>query len=200
MEILKNTEPYKQKMFNVIDGFYNPNNLGLIVINFLNLHFNANHQSTQDYFGGDRLLGWPTHETPFLKNEGELSPFSIFEKTWIEQTNIKPLEIQTFFRKTYLKECRKSPSWKQYKPHKDGKKFDIAGLIYFNSNRLKDGTFIFNHETEYEPTAIIGAKYNRCAWYSTQTPHSPSMEQSVSERWTQPFFIVYKEETIKANL
>ena len=196
MEILKNTANLIV-MFNLVDNFYSSNNLGLIVINFLNLHFQANHEPHETYFGGDRLLGYPTHETSKLKDEGLLSPYNIFKNTWEEKTNIKPLAISTFFRKTKLDECKNSPSWGQYKPHRDSKNFDIAGLIYFNSNRLDDGTYIFEKEQDYEPTVIIGSKYNRCVWYDSQIPHSPSMEQTVNERWTQPFFIVYKEETLK---
>jgi hypothetical protein len=184
-------------MFNLIDGFYNPNELGLIILNIMNLHFMPIHQSHQNYFGGNRLLGYPTHDTKKLANEGPLSPYSIFIKTWKEKTNIEPLYIETFFRKTKLSECKESPSWKQYKQHQDGEHFDVAGLIYFNSNSLKDGTYIYNTEYDYEPTVIIGSKYNRCVWYSSQQWHSPTMEQSVEERWTQPFFIIYKEETFK---
>ena len=67
-------------MFNLVDNFYNSNNLGLILINFINLHFQANHEPHAAYFGGDRLLGYPTHETSTLKDESLLSPLSIFKK------------------------------------------------------------------------------------------------------------------------
>ena len=113
------------------------------------------------------------------------------------KTKINPLKINTFFRKTKLEECKKSPSWKQYKPHQDSKDFDIAGLIYFNSNQLKDGTFIYNDHTDYEPTVVIGSRYNRCVFYNTQVYHCPSMEQSVEERWTQPFLLFIKMKHIK---
>ena len=184
-------------MINVIDDFYDLDSLGLVLVNFLNLHFQPNHEPHASYFGGDRLLGYPTNETNVFKDEGEQSPFRLFEKTFIKKTNIKPLKIKTFFRKTSLDECKKSPSWKQYKPHKDPKHFDLAGIVYFNANTLKDGTYIFNKAEDFEPTIIVGSKYNRCVFYNSQIDHSPSMEQSVNERWTQPFFIVYKEETLK---
>lgn len=183
-------------MINLIDGFYNPSNLGLMAVNFLNLHFQSSHQSSGIYYGGDRLLSYPTHETEYFKKGNNLDPYEIFKKTWEEKTNIKLLHLETFFRKTKLNECNQSPSWKQYKPHQD-LHYDLAGLIYFNSNRLKDGTFIYNKESDYEPTAIIGSRYNRCVFYKCDIWHSPSMEQSVEERWTQPFFIIYKEETYK---
>jgi|TARA_R100001463_G_scaffold10419_3_gene30462 hypothetical protein len=186
-------------MFNLIENFYSANNLGLIVANFINLHFSPNHEPNDLYYGGDRLLGMPTNESKRLTDEGPFSPYSIFKKTWEEKTNTKPLLITTFFRKTKLEEFKKSPSWKQYKPHRDSSTCDVAGVIYFNSNRLHDGTFIFEKTQDYEPTVIIGSRYNRCVWYNSQIPHSPSMEQTVDERWTQPFFIIYKEETLKLH-
>jgi len=187
-------------MFNTIEGFYNKEDLGLLVLHFLNLHFYAKHQSSEVYFGGDRILGIPVHETEYLDDRGESSPYNIFLKTWRQKTNITPLHVSTFFRKTKLSECKKSPSWNQYKPHQDNVDFDIAGLIYFNSNCLKDGTYIFNNHKDYEPTIIIGSRLNRCVWYDTQIWHSPTMEQSVDERWTQPFFIIHKEKTLEKYL
>jgi len=187
-------------MFNTIEGFYSKNDLGLLVLHFLNLHFHAKHQSHEVYFGGDRMLGLPVYESDHLTDQGESSPYNIFLKTWKEKTNITPLHFSTFFRKTKLSECKKSPSWNQYKPHQDSLSFDLAGLIYFNSNSLKDGTYIYNNRNDNEPTVIIGSRLNRCVWYDSQTWHSPTMEQSVDERWTQPFFITYKEETLQKLL
>lgn len=184
-------------MFNLIDGFYNPNDLGLMTLGFVNFHFTPMHQSHGNYFGGDRILGYPTHETDNFVGDRPLCPYNIFIKTFKEKTNIEPLYVKTFFRKTKLTECKESPSWKQYKQHQDSKDIDLAGLIYFNSNSLKDGTYIYNEQHDYEPTAIVGSRYNRCVFYPSQIWHSPTMEQSVEERWTQPFFMIYKEETLK---
>ena len=185
-------------MINLIDNFYEKNNLGLVTINFINLHFNESFQSQSNYYGGDRLLAYPTYETANFKKSDFL--YDVLKNTLEEKIKIKPLNIETFLRKTKLSECKKSPSWKQYKPHQDSEFFDLAGLIYFNSNHLKDGTFIFNSEQDFEPTVIVGSKYNRCVIYSTDVWHSPSMEQNVEERWTQPFFIIYKEKTYKKYL
>ncbi len=187
-------------MINVINDFYEENRLGLIIINFLNLPFQSKQQPINIYFGNDSRLSYPVHETTILSKGEGLTPYNIFREEWEKKTNIKPLYIRTFFRKTKLTELKESASWKQYKPHTDQEYFDIAGLIYFNSNFLKDGTHIFNSKEDYEPTAIIGAKYNRCVFYNSLTPHSPTMEQKVEERWTQPFFIVYKKETYEKLL
>lgn len=185
-------------MLNLIDGFYDLNDLGLMTLSFINYHFESQYQSGMRYYGGDRLLGYPTYETKeFVDFKDPLTPYNIFMRTWIKKTNIQPLHVSTFFRKTKLSECKASPSWKQYKQHRDDNFVDMAGLIYFNSNTLKDGTYFFNDQHDYEPTAIIGSKVNRCIFYPSEVWHAPSMEQSVEERWTQPFFIIHKEETLK---
>ena len=190
-------------MINIVNDFYEPNNLGLIILNFQNLHFESKHQPCTKYFGGDRKLGYPVYETVALKKgdeENELNPYNIFIKTFEKKTNLKPLYVNTFFRKTKLSEVKDSPSWKQYKAHQDDFHWDIAGLIYFNSNFLRDGTFIYNTLDDYEPTLIVGSRYNRCVFYDPKIPHSPTMEQNVEERWTQPFFLIYREQTIEKYL
>jgi hypothetical protein len=191
-------------MFSYIDDFYKAPELGLQTLNFVNATFIPEHQANSiDY--GDRLKGYPCYETKTLNfdfKKDEISnladPIRIVHKTFQEKTDFKILKSLTFFRKTKLDELQKSPSWEQYKQHQDSKEYDIAGLVYFNSFSLKDGTVIFDHKDSYEPTAIIGSKCNRCVFYSSQLWHAPSMEQEVEERWVQPFFITVKEETYNA--
>ena len=183
-------------MFNVIENFYETNNLGLMVMNFLNLSFDATYQSKEVNYGGDRNKGYPCYESKILdKGNGNnpYCPYNIFKQTFEKKTQKKIINLKTFFRKTKKEELKKSPSWKQYKPHTDDVIYDIAGLIYYNSNSIKDGTYIFNNENDFEPTVIIGSKYNRGVFYNSQQPHSPSMEQEVEERWIQPFFISYEK-------
>jgi len=95
------------------------------------------------------------------------------------------------------KEIKKAACYKNNKPHKDDLGWDLAGLIYFNSGSLKDGTYIYNSEYDFDPSIIIGSKMNRCTYYDTQVWHSPGMEQEIEERWVQPFFIVHKKETLE---
>lgn len=183
-------------MFNVIEDFYEPNNLGLVVMNFLNLNFDATYQSKKVQYGGDRIKAYPCHESETLvKGDGEnpYCPYNMLKQTFENKTQRKIIALETFFRKTKKEEFKKSPSWKQFKPHVDDKIHDIAGLIYFNSNSIKDGTYIFNTIYDYEPTAIIGSKYNRCVFYNSQQPHCPAVEQEVEERWIQPFFISFEK-------
>jgi hypothetical protein len=182
-----------------VDNFYEPNDLGLMVINFLNLSFTPSFQSQNNYYGGDRMKAYPCYETNDLSFDlnNPLSAFNIFKRTFENKTGIKPLRINTFFRKTKLEELKKSPSWNQYKPHCDAADYDIAGIVYFNANSINDGTNFYFSKTDYEPTAVIGARTNRCVFYNTQIPHSPVMVQEVEERWIQPFFLIVKEETYK---
>jgi len=172
-------------MFNCIDNFYERSDLGLLVLGFLNLNFSPCFQSQHQWYGGDRMKGYPCHETSMLDTESS----NIFISTFEKKTNLKILDHSTFLRKTYKKELKKSPCWGQYKQHVDHNSFDIAGVVYFNSNSIEDGTYFYHSKSCYEPTAIIGAKVNRIIFYDSQTPHCPPMKQTTNERWSQPFFL-----------
>tara|TARA_R100001530_G_C4317487_1_gene154767 strand:+ start:1746 stop:2342 length:597 start_codon:yes stop_codon:yes gene_type:complete len=178
-------------MFNCIDYFYDANDLGLVALNFLNFRFTPSVQSQEHYYGGDRLKGWPCYETELIPKENE----ETFIKTFEKKTNMKIFHVNSFYRKTKKSEVQKSPSYGQFKQHTDSPMYDIAGVIYFNSNSLEDGTRIYMTEQCFEPTAIIGSRGNRCVFYGTQVWHCPPMLQTVDERWTQPLFLITKEET-----
>lgn len=185
-------------MFNCIDDFYEPYALGLQGLVFQNSYFTPTYQSYDAYYGSDRLKAYPTYETsPVEEDSQPFSCYNLFKETFEKKTNIKILKVKTFFRKTKLHEMKQSPCWGTYKQHVDPKTFDLAGLVYFNSHSLKDGTYFYNDLHSFEPTAIVAAKPNRCIFYNPQLPHNPPYEQEIEERWTQPFFIVYKEETLE---
>jgi hypothetical protein len=159
----------------------------------MNSVFKETYQS-REWNVSNRLQAYPCLETDvYEKSSDENSPYFILKKTIEAKTNIKPLKIQTCFRKIKLKELKKSLVYKKERPHKDNSNYNIAGLIYFNSNSLIDGTKIYNSNEDFEPTVVIGSKVNRCIMYSSQQPHSAPYEQSVEERWIQPFFISTKE-------
>tara|TARA_R100001015_G_scaffold17774_1_gene10068 strand:- start:38 stop:604 length:567 start_codon:yes stop_codon:yes gene_type:complete len=181
-------------MIQYIDNFYSTNDLGLQVVCFLNMHFDATHTSASNWYGGDRIKAYPCYETRPLNQDG---PYSIFKNTFETKTNLSILHCDTFFRKSKLEELKKSPSWGQCRPHQDDNIYDIAGVVYYNSNSLKDGTYIFDSQHSFEPTVIVGSKFNRCVFYDPKMPHAPSPEQEVEERWTQPFFIIHKQETFE---
>jgi hypothetical protein len=86
-------------MFNLIDSFYDQNELGLIIVNLMNMHFNSTHQPQKKYFGGDRMLAYPVHETDSFSYDGPMCAYDIFIKTFTKKTNIKPLHVETFLEK-----------------------------------------------------------------------------------------------------
>lgn len=186
-------------MFHIIEDFYEPNDLGIVVLHFINLHFNSSYQSLDNYYG-DRMLGYPCYQSSTMKPQenDKLNPYEIFKKTFEHKTKTKIYKLDTFFRKSKKHELKDSPSWNEHKPHVDNPIYDIAGLIYFNGASLKDGTNFYSSFDHYEPTAIVSAKVNRCVFYNSQLPHCPSMVQHVEERWVQPFFLITKEETYKS--
>ena len=145
------------------------------------------------------MKAYPCFETSEF-NYDPHNPFNfatIFQNTFEKQSKLKVLHTKTYLRKTKLSELKESPSWNQYKPHQDSDSFDFAGVVYYNSNSIKDGTNFYTQKDDYEPTAVIGAKMNRCVFYSSQIFHSPVMEQKVEERWIQPFFLITNEQTLK---
>ena len=184
-------------MLNIIENFYDPNDLGLFSLYFMNLPFNKTYQSKK-FPVSDRMQAYPCYETSALEqSEDEYSPFQIFKKTFEKKTNKKLYIIKSFLRKIKLEELKNSAVYKKDRPHLDDPMYDYAGLVYFNSNSIKDGTKIYNDERLFEPTIIVGSKVNRCLFYNTQVPHSTPCDQMVEERWVQPFFIITEEETFK---
>tara|TARA_R100000908_G_C3726799_1_gene127565 strand:+ start:305 stop:871 length:567 start_codon:yes stop_codon:yes gene_type:complete len=186
-------------MFSLIDDFYNRTDLGILSLTFMNTVFSATHQS-QEWPVSNRMQAYPCYESITLdKSEKEGNPYKIFKDTFEKKTNFKILKLHSFFRKIKLEELKNSAVYKKDRPHTDGKDYDIAGLVYFNSTSLIDGTKIYNYESDFEPTAIIGSKPNRCVFYNSTQPHSSPFEQIVEERWVQPFFLVVKEETLELH-
>jgi len=184
-------------MLNIIDNFYKPHDLGIMTLSFVNFPFSSTYQS-KSWPISHRMQAypcWETEDVPF--DERDTCPYQIFKKTFIEKTNIKPIVLRTFFRKIKLEELKKAEIYKKERPHTDDEDFDLAGLIYYNSNSIKDGTCLYNHRTDFEPTAIAGSKINRCVFYNTQQAHSAPTDQWVEERWVQPFFLITKEETFR---
>ena len=184
-------------MFNVIEDFYSQSDLGLVIAHFVNLPFDQTHRS-RDWAVTHRLQAYSVHETSvFERSEHPLHPYSIFKKTFETKTNQKILYVETFLRKIKLSELKESAVYKKDRPHKDKETFDYAGLVYFNSNSILDGTKLYNDERDFDPTIIIGSKVNRCVYYDTQQPHSVPFDQRIDERWVQPFFIITNEQTLK---
>tara|TARA_R100000329_G_C7572675_1_gene202737 strand:+ start:120 stop:725 length:606 start_codon:yes stop_codon:yes gene_type:complete len=182
-------------MLTIIDNFYEPHDLGLMTLGFVNLPFSPTYHS-KEWPISHRMQGYPCWESEEIPHqESDVSPYQIFLKTFIKKTNIKPIVIRTLFRKIKLEELKQAEIYKKERPHQDNENFDFAGLIYYNSNSIKDGTKLYNAQTDFEPTVIAGSRMNRCIFYNTQQPHSTPTDQWVDERWVQPFFLITKEET-----
>ena len=175
-------------MFNIIESFYSKDEYGHVLFYFVNEHFFPKYQPNKILFSG-RKKAYPCYETPVLNLDTDHEIVKYFVKNFEEKSKLKIKKLETFLRKTKKSELKESPIWKQKRPHVDPPNWDYAGVIFMNSNSLKDGTEIYNYESDFEPTAIIGSKYNRCVFYDPQKPHSPSMDQDIDERWVQPFFI-----------
>ena len=182
-------------MFKIIESFYNQSDFGLVASHFINLPFESKYQSSSVPVA-NRLQAYPCHETvPFEKSEINSSVYKIFKDTFEKQTGEKIIYLKTFLRKIKLSELKQSAVYKKDRPHVDDDFFDYAGIVYFSSNSIIDGTKIYNDERDFEPTLIVGSKVNRCFFYNTQIPHSTPFDQYVEERWVQPFFLIVKEKT-----
>jgi hypothetical protein len=182
-------------MFTLIENFYTPSDLGLIVTQFINSPFDKTHQSKETLVN-NRMQAYPCYESQvFIRNENPHNPYNIFKNTFESKTNLKILHLKTFFRKIKLEELKQSACYRQDRPHLDSLEQDYAGLIYFNSNSIIDGTKIYNNAEDFEPTVIIGSKINRCVFYNSQQPHVAPTDQHVEERWVQVFFLITEEKT-----
>ena len=152
-------------MFSYVDNFYEGEALGFVALHFLNEHFINSYQSQDYFFQGDRTNAYTVKETKNILGENEKSIYQLLKNTFRKKTNLELLYLETKLRKIEKKELQNSSSFRQLRPHQDNKQFDIAGIIYFNGSKLKDGTYFFNTLNDFEPTAIVAPKVNRCVFY-----------------------------------
>jgi hypothetical protein len=132
----------------------------------------------------NRMDGYPCYETDILTPENFI--FKEFVKTFQEKTLFKIKLLKTLIRKTYKNELLEGRKNKKiFKPHQD-EGFDLAGVIYFNSKHLNDGTVIFSNQ---KPSIIVGSQPNRCVYYNCLQWHQPNIFQELDVRIIQPFFI-----------
>ena len=169
-------------MITIVEDFYSPEDLGI---------------HSKEWQVSNRLQAYPVHESAQIpKSDDPRSAYQIFKRTLEYKTNLKPLYIKTLLRKIKLSELKESAVFKNDRPHMDDETFNYAGLVYFNSNSIKDGTKLYSDERDFEPTLIVGARVNRLVLYNTQQPHSTPMDQHVEERWVQPVFLITEKETL----
>jgi hypothetical protein len=175
----------------IIDNFYTNENFEfMLTSSMLNSYHSYHHPISQKKF--NKKNAYPCYQTDFFSINDSL--YDIFIKTFQKQTGLVINEVKTLFRKTYSNEL--SHIFKYGLPTHQDEDCDIAGLIYYNTFGLDDGTMMFSEmddkKSQIEPDIIIGAKPNRCVFYDPKIWHRPSQDKDTEIRITQPFFIKFK--------
>jgi hypothetical protein len=174
---------------NIIDNFYSSEDFQYMITAALLNPYISSWQPYNKFFLS-RANAYPCFETKEFQQNDITS--AIFLKTLQQKTNLKIKTALTFFRKIYSKELDKIFKYGMY-PHQDEKKFNLAGIIYYNSYGLDDGTGLFSDYSEnnfqIEPDVIVGSKPNRCVFYDSQIWHRPFQDKNTETRIVQPFFI-----------
>ena len=172
-------------MINVIDNFFYENDFAILTASAHSKLYIPSYQPKQ-LFVHDRLKAYPCYETEILLNTDYL--FKTFWETFENKTNLKIKKLKTFLRKILSIELENVFKYR-LTPHQDDKEFDLAGVIYINNFNLLDGTNIYSNLYQIEPDIVVGAKPNRCLYYSSNMWHSPGHDKNTELRLIQPFFI-----------
>lgn len=177
---------------NLIDDFYEINDFNILFSSAQLNPYIATYQPNNVHFN-NRLQAYPCHETNQFKKDD--FGYELFRSTFEKKTNLKIKELKTFFRKIYSSELEHIFKYR-LPPHVDNSKledqtfeFDFAGVIYYNTWSLEDGTYLFSSKDQIEPDVMIGAKPNRCVFYKTDIFHSPGHNKKTDMRLVQPFFL-----------
>ena len=177
----------------IIDNFYKKENFEYMLTSaMLNAYHSYHHP--QDSSIIDRKKAYPCYQTNIF-SENDLN-YQIFLNSFQEKTGLVIDKVKTMYRKIYSNELEHIFKYGQ-QPHRDKEEFDIAGVVYFNNIGLDNGTGIFSNvqlnEFQIEPDVIVGAKPNRCVYYSTDIWHKPLQDKDTELRIIQPFFIKIKK-------
>jgi hypothetical protein len=174
---------------NIIDNFYSSEDFQYMMTAALLNPYNSFWQPNNKFFLS-RANAYPCFETKEFQQNDVTN--NIFFKTLKQKTNLKIKNALTFFRKIYSKELDKVFKY-GIPPHQDDKKYNFAGIIYYNTYGLDDGTGLLSDYSkdgfQIEPDIIIGAKPNRCVFYDSQIWHRPLQDKNTEMRIVQPFFI-----------
>jgi len=176
-----------QNLF-VIEDFYTAENFGLMsnfqrTCNMKGLHV------PQNIYYPSRLEAFPTWESDdFEKDQIE---YNLTEKTLIQKTEFKIKKIKSFFRKVLTSELLKSPYKGRNESliHQDSDNFDWAGVVYFDSFSIEDGTRLYSYREQVKPDVIIGSKPNRCIIFKAALFHSAGIDWNKDSRTVQTFFL-----------
>ena len=173
----------------IIDNFYSDEDFFYMISCSVLNPYNKTYQPNKNFFNSG-ANSYSCHESQnfVLGNKA----FLIFENTFFLKTGLRIKEIKTFFRKIYSSEITNVLKYGM-PSHKDDVDFNIAGVIYYNSFSLDDGTGLYTTENfQIEPDIIVGAKPNRCIVYDTQITHKPLQSKDNEIRIIQPFIIKHE--------
>ena len=174
----------------VIDNFYEEIDFNyMLTASMLNSYSSTWQPNGLNFYS--KANAYLCHETKVFLNTDK--PFLLFLNTFTFKTGIKVKKCKSFFRKIYASDLEHIFKY-GLPPHKDDCEFDVAGVVYYNTFGLDDGTALYtgNENYQIEPDIIIGAKPNRCVFYDPQITHSPLQSKKTEIRIIQPFFITYE--------
>jgi hypothetical protein len=169
----------------IIDDFYSSENYATMFTIASHTSYSAMYQPEETHFY-DRLKAYPCYQSSEFRPDD--TPYKILVKTFEEKNKLKVLECSSVFRKILSSELETIFKY-GVAPHIDNKKYDFAGVVYYNIESLYDGTAIYSSQSHREPNIIVGAKSNRCVFYNPLTWHSPLQDKNTITRLIQPFFI-----------
>ena len=174
---------------NIIEDFYDPVDFGLMTYQLNNTAMKGIYKPTNVFYP-DRLQAYPVWETDTFSVNSQA--FNIFKNTFEKKTNLKIKEINSFFRKIHRSELEQSPykGREESMVHQDDTdSAQLAGVVYFDSFSIKDGTRIYSYRDQIEPDLIVGSKPNRCVFYDPSLFHSAGIDWRRETRSLQIFFI-----------
>ena len=177
----------------IIDNFYSQENFGYMMTSAMLSPYKKTWQPNRQALL-NRTNSYACQDTKnFEKNEIGLK---LFIDTFQEKTGLVIEDFNTFFRKIYSKEIKNIFKYGVI-PHQDDEKYNIAGVIHYNSSGIDDGTGLYSSSEkeifyQIEPDVLIGAKPNRCVFYDSQIWHRPLQDENNEMRIIQPFFLKTK--------
>jgi hypothetical protein len=177
----------------IIDNFYNKESFEFMMTCAMLSPYSATWQPNNRAFLS-RANSYSCHETKIFQSSD--AGFKLFIDTFQEKTGFIVEEFNTFFRKIYSKELKNIFKY-GITPHQDNLKYNLAGVIHYNSCGLDDGTGLYSADSkevfyQIEPDVLIGAKPNRCVFYDSQIWHRPLQDENNEMRIIQPFFVKTK--------
>ena len=177
----------------IIDNFYSPEDFEYIMTSAMLSPYVATWQPYRQSLS-NRTNSYACHETKSFTDSDKV--LRLFIDTFEKKTGIIVKEYSTLFRKIYSKELKNVFKYGII-PHQDDTKYNLAGVIHYNSSGLDDGTGLYSSSEpeiyyQIEPDVLIGAKPNRCVFYDSQIWHRPLQDENNVMRIIQPFFLKTK--------